>query len=91
MISRHLVSLVEDPPKEDSADLSDIEVEQAVTTIDHIDLERRLVEMVRSKGGTMTIGSHELRRRGNDLYWRTRLVGEEPDCVLVFKTNWLGG
>lgn len=82
-MSAHLESFLENPPKEDSQDLSDDEVAGAVATDDAEDVVRFLREQ-----GPIVILAHELRRRGDDLYWRVRI---EPDRSFVFQVSWLGG
>lgn len=82
--------VVEDPPKEDSPDLTDDEVEAAVDTRDAEDLAKLTAKAV-AQDTEFTVTGHELRRRGDHLFWRTRLVaGGEPDKVLVFRVDWLG-
>lgn len=92
MIQRTLESLVEDPPKEDSADLTDEEIAQAIVTTSHKELAQHLIEELRRRDG-LVVKSHELRRRGENLFWRTHLVftPDEPDRVLLFRVDWLGG
>lgn len=87
----YLESLVQAPPQEDSEDLSDEEIERAVPTTGYKDLAEHLKEELQREPG-LTVKSHERRRRGESLYWRTRLVrGSEPDRILVYQANWLGG
>ncbi len=84
--------LINEPPQEDSPDLSDEEIERAIETAGHKDLAQHLVEELRRREG-LAVKSHELRRRGLNLFWRTHLVvtPAEPDRVLVFRVDWLGG
>ena len=82
--------VVEDPPKGDSPDLSDDEVEGAVDTRDVDDLAKLTAKAVAQDAG-FTVTGHELKRRGDHLYWRTRMAAaDEPDKVLVFRVDWLG-
>lgn len=90
MMPRLLESMVEEPPKEDSNDLTDDEVAQAVPTRSYGELAKLLTDELRRCPG-VGVKAHERRRRGEDLFWRTRLTGAEPERVLVFKVNWLGG
>ncbi len=90
----HHLHLVGEPPKEDSVDLTDAEIDIAVLTKDMEDFIRTLEEELRplvrpNVGGA--IKSYDLRRRGNNLYCRTKvLLDGEPDKVLVFQVNWMG-
>lgn len=90
-MSLRLEDLINDPPQEDSEDLTDEEVAQALPTNNHQELAQHLVEEIRRQEG-LAVKSHELRRRGEDLFWRTHLVVApgEPDRILVFRVNWLG-
>lgn len=87
----HFPPLIEDPPTEDSPDLTDDEIEQAVDTKGMEDLARLIAQEHRHDPDFIVAG-HELRRRGEDLFWRVRYSGPdpEPDKVLVFKVNWIG-
>jgi len=76
-------------PDEDSEDLTEDEVAQAIPTEDTHALSQRIVAVLRESPGTQ-LEKHELRRRKPHLYWRARLrkpTGEE--VVLVFVTDWL--
>lgn len=86
----HFPPLIDDPPKEDSPDLSDDEVEAAVETKGMEDLAKLIAQEV-AHDSSFVVSGHELRRRGDSLYWRARLVGAEgePDKVLVYKVDWL--
>ena len=85
------------PPKEDSEDLTDEEIARAVIVASASELAHAISEELRSdpesaNTGGFTVQSHELRRRGENLFWRTRLVSsQEPPKVLVYRVNWLGG
>jgi hypothetical protein len=89
---RHL-RLVGEPPKEDSIDLTDGEISLAVPTKNMEDFVRALEEELRplvrpNVGGT--IKSYDLRRRGDNLYCRAKvLLDGEPDKVLVFQVDWM--
>jgi len=86
-----LPALTEDPPREDSPDLTDAEVEGAVFTKDTNEFARLLTGEVK-QNRDFAIKTHELRRRGDHLYARIRLVShKEPDKVLVFQVDWLQG
>lgn len=86
-----ITDLIEPPPPEDSEDLTNEEVEGAVVTASAADLGKHIIEEIRRREG-LTVKCHELRRRGADLFWRTRLVlATEPERVLIFRVNWLGG
>lgn len=90
-MTHRLEALIDDPPKEDSEDLLDEEIQRAVDTSCYEHFSGKLVAEVRRRP-ELTIQKHELRRRGGDLFWRVHLVaGSEPEEVLVFKTNWVGG
>lgn len=91
-MSHLLEALIDDPPKEDSEDLTDEEIAEAADTLSLGHLTQCLVEEIRRRGG-LSVKSHQLRRRGDNLYWRTHLVvtPDEPDRVLIFRVNWLGG
>jgi hypothetical protein len=83
--------LANDPPLEDSEDLTDAEIERAVSTANAGDLSKAIVGELK-RDVRFALRHHELRRRGSNLFWRTRLVTDkEPDRVLVYKVNWLGG
>lgn len=86
-----LEDFADDPPQEDSEDLSDEEIHGAVPTCSASELGKHLIEELRRSEG-LAVKGHELRRRGEDLFWRTRLVrAEEPERVLIFRVDWLGG
>lgn len=90
---RHL-HLVGEPPKEDSKDLTDEEVAIAMPTSNLEDFVRILEECLRPlirPNVSGTIKSHDLRRRGDNLYCRTRVLFEgEPEKAFVFQVDWLG-
>ena len=78
------------PPDEDSEDLTDREVFEAVPTTDRTELVQRLATALQDSGSEFSLKKHELRRRAKHLYWRSRLIAhEEPDIVLVFRVDWL--
>lgn len=85
-----LIKLVEDPPKEDSPDLTDDEIEDATDTEGPDDLAQVVVEEIKLSK-KFSVGGYELRRRGDDLFLRVRLVcAQEPARVLIYKVSWLG-
>lgn len=92
-----LEPLSDDPPRDDSEDLTDEEIAGAVDTDGPETLARLIGQEVRhdpesTESGGWTVKLHELRRRGEDLFWRSRLVStQEPDKVLVYRVNWLQG
>ena len=89
-MKRVLSKLIEDPPREDSPDLTDEQVEQAVVTRDLDDLAKLICEDIKESGGNFTLAGHELKRRGEHLYWLSRLVCVgEPDRVLIYQASWL--
>jgi len=92
MNQRLLQSLIDDPPKEDSEDLTDEEIALARPTKNLNELTKCIVEEIRRREG-LAVKRHELRRRGKDLFWRTHLVvtPDEPERVLLFRVDWLGG
>jgi hypothetical protein len=85
--------LVGEPPKEDSVDLTDGEINIAVPTKDLEDFVRVLEEALRplvrpNVGGA--IKSYDLRRRGDNLYCRAKaLLDGEPDKILIFQVDWM--
>ena len=85
--------LVGEQPKEDSSDLTDAEIEMAVQTTNLEDFVRSIEEEIRPSvrpNVVAAIKSHDLRRRGEDLYCRTRILFDgEPDKVLIFRVNWM--
>lgn len=91
-MSERVEDLIEDPPKEDSEDLTDEEIAQAVPTQDAKELAQHLIEELRRREG-LAVQRHELRRRGEHLFWRSHLVvgPAEPERVMIFKVDWLGG
>ncbi len=90
-MTKPLPALTEDPPKEDSPDLEDAEVERAIFTKDTDELARLLTDEIR-RNHHFVMKKHELRRRGEHLYSRVTLVAnKEPDKVLVFQVDWLQG
>jgi hypothetical protein len=90
-MTKQLPSLIDDPPKEDSPDLTDEEIERALFTKDGHELARILTDQIKQNRDFVLKG-HDLRRRGERLYWRTTLVAnKEPDKVLVFSVDWIQG
>lgn len=89
-MKRILTTLTEDPPEEDSEDLMDEEIEQAIVTKNPDDLAKLICAAIK-ESRKFTLQSHELRRRGSRLFWRSRLVcAREPDRVLIYGVDWLG-
>lgn len=90
-----LEAVTNPPPEEDSEDLTDVEVENAIPTEKADDLAHLIAEEVKHnpdspETGGFTVQAHELRRRGEHLYWRVRLVSSsEPVKILVFQVDWL--
>lgn len=86
-----LASLLEDPPREDSDDFSPEEAQRATPTTDADDLVNKIMRQVRgSKVAKFAIENHELRRKGDHLYYRARLVAQhEPPKVLVYQIDWV--
>jgi hypothetical protein len=90
-MTKPLPALMEDPPREDSPDLTDEEVERAVFTKDSTELARLLTEVMQ-RNREFALTEHALRRRGEHLYARVKLVAnKEPNKVLVFQVDWLQG
>jgi hypothetical protein len=88
---KHLQALIDDPPKEDSADLTDDEIGRAVVTSSKDELAQMLGQVIHTHMGSSFEG-HELRRRGEHLYIRTRMrTDREPNMSLIFQVDWLGG
>lgn len=88
---KQLPSLIDDPPHEDSPDLTDEEIERAIFTKNDCELARVLTDEIK-RNRDFALKGHELRRRGERLYWRTTFVAnKEPDKVLVFSVDWLQG
>lgn len=76
-------------PDEDSEDLTDEEVAQAIPTEGTHALSQRVVAFLQEHPG-MQLEKHELRRRKPHLYWRVRLrVPMDEERVLVFLADWL--
>ena len=86
------------PPNQDSEDLTDHEVSEAIITGDEKEFHNLLFTELRPGVASMGKGDAryalhrtELRRRGDDLYWRVYLgCPGEPDKILVYQVNWLG-
>lgn len=89
-MTRPLENLLTDPPKEDSEDLTDDEVAGALEAETSSDVARRVRQEIQES--PFTVKAHELRRRGDSLFWRVRLVaGGGVEKALVFRADWLGG
>lgn len=88
-MTRPLETLMNDPPKEDSEDLTDEEVAGALEAKTSSDVARLVRQEVLDS--SFTVKAHELRRRGDALFWRVRLVARDVEKVLVFRADWLGG
>ncbi len=84
-----LETLLTDPPKEDSDDLADDEVAGALESETSSDIAQRVRQEILDT--SFTVKAHELRRRGDSLFWRVRLVAGDVEKVLVFRADWLGG
>jgi hypothetical protein len=86
-----LDTLIEDPPKEDSEDLTDEEISLAVPTANKGELTQLMVQEIHRNMGASFEG-HELRRRGEHFYLRTQMrTDREPNKTLIFQVDWLGG
>lgn len=88
-MTRPIATLLENPPQEDSDDLSDEEIEGAMDSETSSDVAQRVRQEILDSA--FRVKAHELRRRGEDLFWRVRLVSGAVEKVLVFRANWLGG
>jgi hypothetical protein len=78
------------PPDEDSKDLTDREISEAIPALSWKDVAKEIVETLRKVGSEFYVSGYEMRRRNGRLYWRTRLIAHgEPDIVLVFRADWL--
>lgn len=83
-MSLNKFQVLEDPPKEDSPDLTDEQVDAAIVTTGVQDL---FTHWARLSNGPPS--EHKLLRRGDNLYWRITASGQGPNNVLVFQANWL--
>jgi hypothetical protein len=91
MTTKTLPVFTEDPPKEDSPDLTDAEIDNAIFTRDDRELAQKITEEIK-RNRDFALKKHELRRRGEHLFWRATLVAnKEPNKVLVFSVDWLQG
>lgn len=88
-MTKPIATLLENPPKEDSEDLSDEEIEGAMASETSSDIAQRVRREILET--PFRVKAHELRRRGEELFWRVRLVSGAVEKVLVFRANWLGG
>lgn len=81
------------PADEDSADLTDAEIEGAVETTDSNHFVQSLEEAIRPNirpNVAAAVQSYELRKRKPHLYCRARVALDgEPDKVLLFRVDWL--
>lgn len=82
--------------EDDSVDLTDDEVEQAVLTIDFNQLTQMLSRALApedasvGKSGRYAVDRHEIRRRSPHLYLRSYLVCPgKPQKVLLHRIDWL--
>lgn len=81
--------LIEDPDPQDSDDLSEADAVAAVRTTSRSQWVGILTQEVQATG--LPVTGHDLRRRGSDLFIRTRLGLKGGENVLVTaRTNWLG-
>jgi len=76
---------------EDSDDFTEDEAQRAIITTGSDELVQWVLKHVRgSRVAKYTVQNHELRRRGDHLYYRARLVAQqEPDRVLIFRVDWV--
>lgn len=87
------------PPEENSPDLTDEEVSQAVPTTSESEFTKLVAAELTPGHASVGKGDaryalhkHELRRRTPNLYWRVYLgCPGEPDKVLVYQVDWLLG
>lgn len=85
------------PATEDSSDLTDEEIAQAIDTETEVDFSKHLAGELSAGHASVGKGDarhallrHELRRRGSALFWRVYLgCPGEPNKVLVYKVPWL--
>ena len=75
-----------EPPEEDSPDLTDAEIQQAVLTTDSSDLAQKVAAVIKANNLRVALEAHELRKRKPHVYWRVRFVGGP---TLVFQVDWL--
>lgn len=91
------MNLTMPPPEEDSEDLTDEEIENAIETESEDDMAKKVVAEL--SPGHASLGKsdaryalhrQELRRRKPHLYNRVSLCcAGEPDKVLVYRVDWL--
>ncbi len=82
-------ALLEDPPLEDSEDLTQEETRRAVFTTSSDDLVEQITQYVKEVSG-FSVRSHELRRRDDHMFCRIRLgAASEPDKVLIYQVDWV--
>lgn len=77
---------IEGLSEDDSEDLTDEEIDQAVEVGSPLQLAEVVGEHIKKTAGQQ-LKKHELRRRKPHLFWRVRL--ESPEEVLVFQVDWL--
>lgn len=78
------------PPDEDSKDLTDREISEALPAPSWRDVAKRISETLQEVGSEFHVNGYEMRRKNGSMYWRTRLIAHgEPDIVLVFRADWL--
>lgn len=84
---KKLVSLLEDPPREDSKDLTPEEVQEALHTSSAEDLAGSVKRQVLPGE---CLHSHELRRMGDHMYCRVRLGAKDaPSRSILFQIDWV--
>ncbi len=82
---------LEGPSEEDSPDLTDEEISGAILTRDANDLMEATKRCLQELSHPVSMG-HDLRRRGEHMYCRTRLTFEDgSEKVLVFQMDWVKG
>lgn len=88
---KNLVSLLEDPPLEDSEGFSEEEALAAEPTANADDLIHQILKQIRgSRVAKFVVKSHEMRRWGGHMYCRIRLGAvDEPDKVLIYQIDWV--
>jgi len=82
--------------EEDSADLTDDEVEHAVLTVDFNQLAQMLARSLAledasvGKNGRYAVERHEVRRRSPHLFLRSYLVCPgEPQKIVLHRIDWI--
>lgn len=85
------MSLLEDPPRGNSEDFTQEDVEKAIVTTSSEDFLGRFMRNVRgSIAPKFSVLSHELRRWDDHMYCRVRLGAPgEPDKVLIYQIDWV--